>query len=118
MVTRAPIAARLLLVPTKRKRTRWFAILLVLSSSEGGSPTLRTTMSIFPLLAMSPKAAPRLDFSVMSASPAAFRNFFERAVAQTAMQQHGLGVGRASFGVAHLRIDVPESHEEIEPAVI
>ena len=35
-------------------------------------PTLSTTISTLPLLAMSPKAAPRRDFSGMSANPAAF----------------------------------------------
>ena len=88
------------------------------SKSEGGSPTLSTTTSTLPLLAISPNAAPRRDFSGMSARPAGLRNFFERSVAQIAMQKHGLGVSGASLHVVHLRIDVSVDNEQIEPAVV
>src|ERR1700693_4500139 len=46
------------------------------------------------------------------------RNFFERPVAQVAMQQHWLGLGGASLPRVYLRIDVSVSHEQIEPAVV
>jgi len=45
---------------------------VLFKSSEGGSPTFSRTTSMFPVLKMSPKAAPRRDFRGMSCKPASF----------------------------------------------
>ena len=69
-VTRAPMAARLLLVPISLNATQWFPFARRLSSRVGGSPTFRIRTSTVPSLSTSPKAAPRRDARGRRARPA------------------------------------------------
>src|ERR1051326_432711 len=68
-VTRAPTAARLLLAPTRRNRTRWLELRVSLRNKEGGPLALKMTTSRFPSLLTSPNAVPRRDFRGPSFRP-------------------------------------------------
>src|SRR5260370_8065945 len=59
MVTRAAIAARFERVRMRRNDAGWLGLGTCCMKREGGSPTLRTRMSMLPSFLTSPKAAPR-----------------------------------------------------------
>ena len=70
---------RLLLLPTRRKSTRWLAFRLSLMKSDGGPSTLKTTKSRSPSLLISPNAVPRRDWRGPAFNTRLFRQHLSKA---------------------------------------
>src|SRR5437868_15506273 len=117
MVTRAPMATRLLFVPTSLKRTRWNPLAFSFSRSDGGSPALSNRTSMLPLLETSPKAAPaRVKRKCGKARFLA--DLVKSAVAIVAMEEQRLLEAGTGVQRIDLRIDMAIGDENVEPGIV
>ncbi len=91
-MTRAPTAARLLLVPMRRNRTRWFGVARFVEKQgrrTGGIEDDYVEIAIVVDVAKGGAAA-RLEGAIIE--PGAIRNFVESPVSQVAEQLHRLAI--------------------------
>src|SRR5439155_471763 len=125
---RAPIASRLLFVPTSLKLRKWLPLPPPLCSSKGGSPLLPTTTSANPSLSKSANATPRPTYGVWNPLPAvivvvAQGNAHSSHHASTSGETHpgdrsNLIELAVALVVVKKRVQSIVGHEQIGPAVV